>query len=95
MPESKRNTSIRFRTLYDDILIFSNKHHCEFRSIEIEVKKTVAAFGETPVDKIEPATSMPSSPASRTHRRPQIATALFSLIFREAFRNGKVATMTR
>jgi hypothetical protein len=48
MPENMRHTSIRFKTLCDDILVFSKKHHRDFRSVEIRVKKIVADFGEKP-----------------------------------------------
>ena len=93
MPENMRHTSIRFKALCDDILVFSKKHHRDFRSVEIRVKKIVAAFGETPVDKIKPAdidawlTRATKTPATSNRYR-----ALFSLIFREALRNGKVAS---
>jgi hypothetical protein len=46
---------IRFKTLCDELLVFSKKHHRDFRSVEIRVKKVVAAFGEKPADKIKPA----------------------------------------
>lgn len=55
MPENIRHTAVRFKTLCDDILVFSKKHHRDFRSVEIRVKKIVAEFGEKPVDKIKPA----------------------------------------
>ena len=93
MPENMRHTSIRFKALCDDILVFSKKHHRDFRSVEIRVKKIVEAFGETPVDKIKPAdidawlTRATKTPATSNRYR-----ALFSLIFREALRNGKVAS---
>jgi integrase len=93
MPENMWHTSIRFKTLCDDILVFSKKHHRDFRSVEIRVKKIVEAFGETPVDKIKPAdidawlTRATKTPATSNRYR-----ALFSLIFREALRNGKVAS---
>jgi integrase len=93
MPENMRHTSIRFKTLCDDILVFSKKHHRDFRSVEIRVKKIVADFGEKPVDKIKPAeidawlSRVTKTPATSNRYR-----ALFSLIFREALRNGKIAS---
>jgi hypothetical protein len=93
MPENMRHTSIRFKTLCDDILEFSKKHHRDFRSVEIRVKKIVADFGEKPVDKIKPAeidawlSRVTKTPATSNRYR-----ALFSLIFREALRNGKIAS---
>jgi site-specific recombinase XerD len=93
MPENMRQTSLRFKALCDDILVFSKKHHRDFRSVEIRVKKIVADFGETPVDKIKPAdidawlSRVTKTPATSKRYR-----ALFSLIFREALRNGKIAS---
>jgi hypothetical protein len=49
MPENMRQTSPRFKTFCDDILVYSKKHHRDFRSVEIRVRKIVADFGETPV----------------------------------------------
>jgi site-specific recombinase XerD len=92
MPENMRHTAVRFKTLCDDILIFSKKHHRDFRSVEIRVRKIVAEFGEKPVDKIKPAeidawlSRVTKTPATSNRYR-----ALFSLIFREAIRNGKAA----
>src|SRR6202789_686140 len=93
MPENMRQASLRFKTLCDDILVFSKKHHRDFRSVEIRVRKIVADFGETPVDKIKPAdidawlSRVTKTPATSNRYR-----ALFSLIFREAVRNGKIAS---
>ena len=92
MPENMRHTAVRFKTLCDDILVFSKKHHRDFRSVEIRVRKIVSEFGEKPVDKIKPAeidawlSRVTKTPATSNRYR-----ALFSLIFREAIRNGKAA----
>lgn len=93
MPENMRQTSPRFKTFCDDILVYSKKHHRDFRSVEIRVRKIVADFGETPVDKIKAAdidawlSRVTKTPATSNRYR-----ALFSLIFREAVRNGKSAS---
>ena len=92
MPENMRHTSIRFKVLCDDILVYSKKHHRDFRSIVHRLKKVVADFGETPADKIKPAEI--DAWLSKTTKTPATSNryrALFSLIFREALRNGKVA----
>jgi len=92
MPENMRHTAVRFKTLCDDILVFSKKHHRDFRSVEIRVKKIAAEFGEKPADKIKPAeidawlSRVTKTPATSNRYR-----ALFSLIFREAIRNGKAS----
>ena len=87
-----RQTSVRFKTLCDDILVYSKKHHRDFRSVEIRVKKVVAGFGEKPADKIKPAEIDEwLSKATKTPATSNRYRALFSLIFREAIRNGKLA----
>ena len=55
MPENMWHTAVRFKTLCDDILVFSKKYHRDFRSVEIRVLKIVAEFGEKSVDGIKPA----------------------------------------
>ena len=71
MPENMRLASVRFKTLCDDILIYSKKHHRDFRSVEIRVRKLAAEFGDRPADKIKPAEidawlTKVASPRSRT-----------------------------
>lgn len=93
MPENMRQASVRFKTLCDAILLYSEKHHRDFRSVKIRVKRLAAEFGEVPADKIKPAeidawlSKVTKTPATSNRYR-----ALFSLIFREALRNGKVAS---
>lgn len=93
MPENMRQASVRFKTLCDAILVYSQKHHRDFRSVKIRVKRLAAEFGEIPADKIKPAeidawlSKQTKTPATSNRYR-----ALFSLIFREALRNGKVAS---
>jgi len=93
MPENMRQASVRFKTLCDAILLYSEKHHRDFRSVKIRVKRLAAEFGEMPADKIKPAeidawlSKVTKTPATSNRYR-----ALFSLIFREAIRNGKVAS---
>lgn len=93
MPENMRQTSVRFKTLCDAILVYSHKHHRDFRSVKIRVKRLAADFGGLPADKIKPTeidtwlSKVTKTPATSNRYR-----ALFSLIFREAIRNGKVAS---
>lgn len=93
MPENLRRTSIPFRTLCDDILVFSKEHHRDYRSVLCRVGHIVKEFGDTPVEKIKPAdidawlSKRAKTPATSNRYR-----ALFSLIFREALRNGKVSS---
>jgi integrase len=93
LPENMRQPSLRFKTLCDVILVFSKKHHRDFRTAEIRVKRIVADFGEMPADKIKPAdidawlSRVTTTPATSNRYR-----ALFSLIFSEAVRNGKLTS---
>ncbi len=93
MPENMRQGSVRFRTLCDAILVYSQQHHRDFRSVKIRVRRLAAEFGEIPADKIKPVeidawlSKVTKTPATSNRYR-----ALFSLIYREALRNGKVAS---
>jgi hypothetical protein len=71
MPENMRHTAFRFKTFCDDILVFSKKHHRDFRSVEIRIRNIVAEFGEKPVDKIKPPRS---TVAVGLRRRPPLPT---------------------
>lgn len=93
MPENMRQASVSFKTLCDAILLYSEKHHWDFRSVKIRVKRLAAEFGEMPADKIKPAEiDAWLSKATKTPATSNRYRALFSLIFREALRNGKVAS---
>lgn len=68
------------------------KHHRDFQSVDIRIEKIVADFGEKPVDTIKSAEI--DGWLSRVTKTPAISNryrALFSLIFREAIRNGKAS----
>jgi site-specific recombinase XerD len=93
LPENMRHSSIRFKMLCDDILVFSEKHHRDFRSVVSRTGRIVRDFGEMPVDKIKPAViDAWLSKTTKTAATSNRYRALFSLIFREALRNGKVTS---
>jgi hypothetical protein len=88
-----RLASIRFGTLADDIRRFSEKHHRDQRNIESRLKRILPDFANRLADQIKPAdidgwlAGNTKTPATANRYR-----ALFSLIFREALRNGKVTS---
>ena len=77
--------------LADAILAYSASHHRDTRNIRTRLAKIVSDFGERSADKIKPEeidawlTAHTSTPATSNQYR-----ALFSLVYREALRNGKV-----
>lgn len=93
LPENMRRASIRFETLADDIRRYSEKHHQDRGHIESRLKQILPAFGHRLADQIKPAeidawiAENTKTPATANRYR-----ALFSLIFREALRNGKVTS---
>lgn len=93
LPDNMRNSSLRFKTLCDDILIYSKKHHRDYRSVVHRINRVMRDFGELQADAIKPAEI--DLWLSRTTKTPATSNryrALFSLIFREALRNGKVTS---
>jgi integrase len=91
LPENMRRASIRFGQLAEDIRRYSEKHHRDRGHIESRLKQILPAFGHRLADQIKPAdidawiAENTQTPATANRYR-----ALFSLIFREALRNGKV-----
>jgi integrase len=89
LPDNFRSASVPFRTLADEILRFSQKHHRDRRTVESRLKKIVLAFGHRPAEQIRPADIdewlAKNTKTAGTANRYR---ALFSLIFREAIRNG-------
>jgi integrase len=91
LPENMRRASILFGTLANDIRRYSEKHHRDRGHIESRLKQILPAFGNRLADQIKPAdidawiADNTETPATANRYR-----ALFSLIFREALRNGKV-----
>jgi len=87
MPKS----SLRFKTLCDDVLVYSKKHHRDHRRVVHRMNRIVPTFGELQADAIKPVeidvwlSEYTKTPATSNRYR-----ALFSLIFRKALGNGKV-----
>lgn len=93
LPESMRATGLKFKTLADDIETYSRAHHRDQRNILSRLVKIRSDFNGRIADGIKPQeidawlSENTNTPATSNRYR-----ALFSLIFREALRNGKVAS---
>jgi integrase len=91
LPENMRRTSIRFGQLAEDIRRYSEKHHRDHGHIESRLKRILPDFETRQADQIKPEEIdgwiARNTKAAATANRYR---ALFSLIFREALRNGKV-----
>ena len=86
-----RRASIRFGQLAEDIRSYSEKHHRDRGHIESRLKRILPDFEIRLADQIKPedidgwiARNTDTAATANRYR------ALFSLIFREALRNGKV-----
>lgn len=93
LPDNRRNDGVRFSALADAIEIFSEAHHRDKRSVLTRLRKIRPDFDLRIADTIRPEeidawlSANTSTPATSNRYR-----ALFSLIFREALRNGKVSS---
>ncbi len=91
LPANLRNAGVRFSELADAILTYSASHHRDTRNIKSRIKKILPEFGERVAEGIKPEeidswlTTHTSTATTANRYR-----ALFSLVFREALRNGKV-----
>ncbi len=91
MPDNLRNAGLRLSVLADDIETYSKAHHRDQKHILSRLKKIRESFGERVADSITPQeidgwlTKNTKKPGTSNRYR-----ALFSLVFREALRNGKV-----
>jgi len=93
LPANLRSAGVRFRELADAILAYSASHHRDTRNIKSRIGKVLPDFGERVAEGIKPeeidswlATHTVSAATANRYR------ALFSLVFREALRNGKVSS---
>jgi len=93
LPENMRRASIRFGQLAEDIRLYSQKHHRDQGHIESRLKLILPDFGNRLADQIKPEDIdgwiARNTKAAATANRYR---ALFSLVFREALRNGKVTS---
>jgi site-specific recombinase XerD len=91
LPANLRNAGVRFNELADAILTYSASHHRDTRNIKSRMKKILPEFGERVAEGIKPE-EIDSwlTTHTRTAATANRYRALFSLVFREALRNGKV-----
>jgi integrase len=91
LPDNMRRASIRFGQLAEDIRRYSEKHHRDRGHIDSRLKRILPDFENRLADQIQPEDIdgwiARNTETAATANRYQ---ALFSLIFREALRNGKV-----
>lgn len=93
LPANLRSAGLKFRELANAILTYSASHHRDTRNIRIRLAKISAEFGEREADKVRPEeidawlTANCKTPATANRYR-----AVFSLVYREALRNGKVSS---
>ena len=93
LPENMRAKGVKFKTLADDIEVYSKANHRDQRSVLGRLKRIRPDFDERIADSItrqeieEWLTRNTSSPATSNRFR-----AMFSLVFREAVVNGKVVS---
>jgi integrase len=93
LPANLRNAGVKFREFTDAILGYSASHHRDTRNIKSRIGKVLPDFGERVAESIRPEeidawlTAHTSTAATANRYR-----ALFSLVFREAIRNGKVSS---
>jgi hypothetical protein len=91
MPDNLRNAGLRFGMLADDIETYSKAHHRDQKHIVSRLNRIRPDFNERVADSITPQeidawlTKNTKKPGTSNRYR-----ALFSLVFREALRNGKV-----
>ena len=93
LPDNRRSDGVRFSALADAIETFSEAHHRDKRSVLTRLRKIRPDFDGRIANTIKPEeidawlSANTSTPATSNRYR-----ALFSLVFREALRNGKVTS---
>jgi hypothetical protein len=91
LPDNLRSAGLKFKVLADHIVEYSKAHHRDQRNILSRLRTMRPDFDERVADSIRPEeidnwlSKNTQTPATSNRYR-----ALFSLIFREALRNGKV-----
>jgi site-specific recombinase XerD len=92
LPANLRSAGVRFRELTDAILAYSASHHRDSRNIKSRINRVLPDFGDRVAESIKPeeidAWLSKHTVTAATANRYR---ALFSLVYREALRNGKVS----
>lgn len=93
LPLNMRAKGITFAAIADAAMQWSRQHKRDWRNDELRMPALIAAFGHREADAIKPSeldsyiTAHAKAPATQNRLR-----ALFSLIYREAQRNGHVTS---
>ena len=93
MPDNLRNKGVTFAELAEAILVYAEAHHSQVKDVKIRVKRILPTFGAMLVDKIRPEqidewlVKNTLTPATANRYK-----STFSLIFREAIRNGRASS---
>jgi integrase len=92
LPDNFRSAGAKFKVLAGSIIEYSKNHHTDSRNVESRVNQILPDFGERIANNIKPneidAWIIENTRTAATANRYR---AVFSLIFREALRNGKVS----
>ena len=90
VPENIRRASIRFKVIANDIFGHSEKQHRDQRNVISRLNRIMENFGERPADQIKPAEiDQWIAETTKTVASANRYRATFSLVLREALRNGK------
>ena len=95
LPANLKHSAVNFGALAAAIQTYSETHHKDSRNVTQRLARIVTSFGRRPGDEIEPAeidswlTANCKTPATANRYR-----ATFSLLYREAIRNGKLSVNT-
>jgi site-specific recombinase XerD len=82
---------VKFKVLAGEIVTYSKNHHTDSRNVVSRVNQILPDFGERVANNIKPAEiDAWLSENTKTAATANRYRAAFSLIFREALRNGKV-----
>jgi site-specific recombinase XerD len=91
MPENIRAQGITFKVIAEAGLKWSKVHKRDWKNDDLRIPKLIEEFGSREADSIKPAemdayiSANAKTPATQNRLR-----ALFSMIYREALRNGHV-----
>ena len=93
MPDNLRNKGVTFAELAEAILVYAEARHSQVKDVTIRVKRILPTFGPMLADKIRPEqidewlVKNTLTPATANRYK-----STFSLIFREAIRNGRASS---
>ena len=93
LPENLKRSPLTFAQIAAPIAEYSRTHHTDTRNVTQRLRRIVESFGDKPADQIKPAeidewlSENTKTPATANRYK-----STFSLVFREAVRNGKLVS---